>query len=92
MSDLCGRLGVKSLDETKLAKALKRLPGLGAGGPWIAGGAVRRTVNGESLDSDFDFFFANEKQADDFGIGRFRPRNNGYYGRFEVSDIQWSEA
>lgn len=25
------------------------------------------------------------------GIGRFRPRNNGFYGRFEVADIEWSE-
>lgn len=25
------------------------------------------------------------------GIGRFRPRNNGYYGRFEVQDIKWQE-
>jgi hypothetical protein len=24
------------------------------------------------------------------GIGRFRPRNNGFYGRFKVIDIQWS--
>lgn len=24
------------------------------------------------------------------GIGRFRPRNRGYYGRFEVLDIKWS--
>lgn len=23
------------------------------------------------------------------GIGRFRPRNNGYYGRFEVVDLKW---
>ena len=23
------------------------------------------------------------------GIGRFRPRNNGYYGRFKVSSIEW---
>jgi len=23
------------------------------------------------------------------GIGRFRPRNNGYYGRFEVESIVW---
>lgn len=23
------------------------------------------------------------------GIGRFRPRNNGYYGRFRVNSIQW---
>lgn len=25
------------------------------------------------------------------GIGRFRPRNNGYYGRFEVLDLKWTE-
>ena len=23
------------------------------------------------------------------GIGRFRPRNNGYYGRFKVNEIVW---
>lgn len=23
------------------------------------------------------------------GIGRFRPRNNGFYGRFVVEDVQW---
>ena len=23
------------------------------------------------------------------GIGRFRPRNNGYYGRFSVESIKW---
>lgn len=25
------------------------------------------------------------------GIGRFRPRNCGYYGRFEIVDIKWKE-
>jgi hypothetical protein len=30
------------------------------------------------------------KEAGNFiGIGRFRPRNNGYYGRFSVQGIQW---
>jgi hypothetical protein len=24
------------------------------------------------------------------GIGRFRPRNNGFYGRFEVVKVKWS--
>lgn len=24
------------------------------------------------------------------GIGRFRPRNNGFYGRFSVKSIKWS--
>ena len=25
------------------------------------------------------------------GLGRFRPRNNGFYGRFEVSDLAFEE-
>jgi hypothetical protein len=24
------------------------------------------------------------------GVGRFRPRNNGYYGRFKVDRIEWA--
>jgi hypothetical protein len=32
------------------------------------------------------------EQAGKFiGIGRFRPRNNGFYGRFKVVDIVWGE-
>jgi hypothetical protein len=64
--DFCGRLGVESFSATILAKALERLPDVAESGPWIAGGAVRRTVQGEKLDSDFDFFFANSEQADAF--------------------------
>jgi hypothetical protein len=26
------------------------------------------------------------------GIGRFRPRNNGYYGRFTIEKLEWSEV
>jgi len=26
------------------------------------------------------------------GIGRFRPRNNGFYGRFVVERVKWQEA
>jgi hypothetical protein len=30
------------------------------------------------------------KDAGNFiGIGRFRPRNNGYYGRFKVNGVEW---
>lgn len=25
------------------------------------------------------------------GLGRFRPRNNGYYGRFKVNSLKWAE-
>jgi len=65
-ADLSPRLGVESFADTTLAKALKRLPDVAVSGPWIAGGAVRRTVQGEKLDSDFDFFFAGEEQANRF--------------------------
>jgi hypothetical protein len=65
-NDLSGRLGVESFAGTTLAKALSRLPNVGVSGPWIAGGAVRRTMTGEKLDSDFDFFFRDEAQAKAF--------------------------
>lgn len=26
------------------------------------------------------------------GIGRFRPRNNGFYGRFTVEKVEWKEV
>lgn len=26
------------------------------------------------------------------GIGRFRPRNNGFYGRFQIVDLDWTEG
>jgi len=37
-----------------------------------------------------DVFLAHLQDAGRFiGIGRFRPRNNGYYGRFEVVKVEW---
>jgi len=40
-----------------------------------------------------DVFAYHLKQAGSFiGIGRFRPRKNGYYGRFSVESIQWSDV
>lgn len=38
-----------------------------------------------------DVFEQHLQEAGNFiGIGRFRPRNNGYYGRFIVKKIGWS--
>lgn len=31
-----------------------------------------------------------EEAGNYIGIGRFRPRNNGYYGRFVVDSLTWS--
>ena len=39
-----------------------------------------------------DVFKYHLEQAGKFiGIGRFRPRNNGFYGRFSVAGIAWGE-
>lgn len=38
-----------------------------------------------------DVFEEHLRQAGAFvGIGRFRPKNGGFYGRFEVARVQWS--
>lgn len=40
-----------------------------------------------------DVFKYHIEEAGKFvGIGRFRPRNNGYYGRFIVEDIKWEKV
>ncbi len=40
-----------------------------------------------------DVFTTHLKQAGMFiGVGRFRPRNNGFYGRFTVEDVDFSEG
>lgn len=39
-----------------------------------------------------DVFKMHLQQAGAFiGIGRFRPRNNGFYGRFTVKSIKWEK-
>lgn len=41
----------------------------------------------------FDIFKEHLEEAGKFiGIGRFRPRRNGYYGRFEVLNIKEDKA
>ena len=38
-----------------------------------------------------DVFRYHLEQAGTFiGIGRFRPRNNGFYGRFRLADMEWA--
>lgn len=37
-----------------------------------------------------DVFIQHLEEAGKFiGIGRFRPRNNGFYGRFKVNNVVW---
>ncbi len=48
--EFCDRSGCDTKDLMRIYEAL-------GGGAWMAGGAIRRTLIGHSLDSDFDFFF-----------------------------------
>lgn len=53
-------------EEHELFRALDRLPAVSENGPWLAGGALRRTLLREPLASDYDFFFASQEQFDGF--------------------------
>jgi hypothetical protein len=66
---LSKRLGVNDFEETILYRSLQRVPELSAFGPWIAGGAVRRTIECKALESDFDFFFSSKEQEEKFHQG-----------------------
>jgi hypothetical protein len=40
-----------------------------------------------------DVFRAHLEDSGRFiGVGRFRPRNRGFYGRFDVKELKWSKA
>lgn len=50
----------------ELFKFLKLLEIKLGDGVWLAGGAIRRTIQGAKLDSDFDFFFQSEEKFQEF--------------------------
>lgn len=68
MDTFLGRSTDKEFKDTTLSRVLDGLPKIGLTGPWIAGGAVRRTVRGEEPDSDFDFFFRSAEQLETFSL------------------------
>lgn len=53
------------------------------------GGDVVFHVLDETVTEDV-FKHVLEQAGAFIGIGRFRPRNNGFYGRFKVERIHWS--
>ena len=53
------------------------------------GGDVTYSILDETITEDV-FAKVLEEAGKFIGIGRFRPRNNGYYGRFAVKKIKWS--
>lgn len=54
------------VESIELLDVLEELPNLSKEGPWLAGGALRRTLIGMELESDFDFFFRDAKQLAKF--------------------------
>lgn len=55
------------------------------------GGVVEFTILDDTITKDV-FKTHIEVAGNLIGIGRFRPRNNGYYGRFAVTNIEWIEG
>lgn len=53
----CERSDIDSKELLRVSAAIQK-------DTWLAGGAVRRTLIGHSVDSDFDFFFRSEEHKD----------------------------
>jgi hypothetical protein len=66
LDDFLARSTDVPFEETTLRKVLVGLPSLSPVGPWVAGGALRRTIAGKEPESDFDFFFRDAEQLADF--------------------------
>lgn len=99
LADFLARSTDKAFSETTLATVLTGLPMLSKNGPWLAGGALRRTVQGGEPDSDFDFFFRDQEQLDrfchdleDLGLNKVKTTDHHihYVGQVadKVRDIQ----
>lgn len=66
LSSFVGRSSSKEFREGELALVLDGLQMCTKEGPWLAGGALRRTLMGQEPDSDFDFFFRDAEQLSTF--------------------------
>lgn len=60
--DFCERSGCDTADIDRVYEAL-------GNGAWLAGGAIRRTLIGHALDSDFDFFFKSAEALETWEKG-----------------------
>jgi hypothetical protein len=69
VADLWGRSNDGEFAESDLGVILAALPPVKRDGPWLGGGALRRTLAGQSLESDFDFFFRDADQLTAFAEG-----------------------
>lgn len=69
VSEFFSRVIGREWDEMDLNTVLKELPATSPQGPWLGGGALRRSIAAMPLESDFDFFFFDEGQLKHFCEG-----------------------
>ena len=50
--------------DSELFRILRKLPRPDKDGPWISGGSIWKSIEGQSLDCDLDFFFASPQQRE----------------------------
>lgn len=80
--EFCGMYGQDSETVVKVWEAL------GSDDCWLGGGAIRRTLIGQPLDSDFDFFFESENALESFKsrcdkIGLVKVKETKHHIQFE---------
>ncbi len=93
LRDFLARSTDKAFDDTTLAKVLSALPPLSVSGPWLAGGALRRTLLQQEPESDFDFFFRDADQLNAFtaaldaaGMEKVRETEHHVHYRGRIGD------
>jgi hypothetical protein len=64
--EFCDRSGCNAEDVDRVVKAI-------GSGAWLAGGAVRRTLIGHSMNSDWDFFFKSADALKDWKNDFLKP-------------------
>jgi hypothetical protein len=69
LSDFLARSTDQAFEDTTLSRVMAGVPALSDTGPWLAGGALRRTLLRQEPDSDFDFFFRDASQLEAFKVG-----------------------
>lgn len=86
--EFCERSGCETEEVDRINTAI-------GGGAWMAGGALRRTLAGHALDSDFDFFFSSadaleaweKKLPSTLKLVRETEHHKHYRGTIEGSDL-----
>lgn len=95
LDDFLARSTEREFSETTLCKVLAGLPPLAPEGPWLSGGALRRTLMQQEPESDFDFFFRNADQLASFtawldanGFEKARETEHHVHYRGRAGDAQ----